>query len=176
MRPSIKNEATPILLPPGELAKYAAKARNGEYQFFIKPDIYIWFNGNIAVTCFITDGYARGHLTKRTSQQVEQDKKSLAAAMAKQASRPNPAVYRDRFAPGDQVTWRNDNFATRTGGRDRFGRYLTVKEVREVTSNIGDIGHTQWVTLEEDPKAGFGLNASCFSGAYFCHAGEPFET
>jgi hypothetical protein len=83
-------------------------------------------------------------------------------------------IYEDRFKFGDAVTWRDENSATRTGGRKRLGDRLTIKDVHEVSGSRRDVGHTQHVTIMEDPNAGFGSNEHCFSGAYFRHL-APWE-
>lgn len=38
-------------------------------------------------------------------------------------------IHEDIFKPGDLVTWRNDDMATVTGGRRKFGNVLTIKDV-----------------------------------------------
>jgi hypothetical protein len=81
-------------------------------------------------------------------------------------------IYQDRFAPGDLVTWRSDDYAKMTGGRDRFGNRLTIKEVHDAPGDLRHRGHTQIVTLYGDPEAGFGTTGSCFSGAFFRHLSE----
>jgi hypothetical protein len=79
------------------------------------------------------------------------------------------SIYKDRFKPGDVVTWRNEEYATMTGGRSRLGERLTIKKIRDVINNFHEVNHMQHVTLVEDPNAGFDLNSSCFSGVYFRH-------
>lgn len=81
-------------------------------------------------------------------------------------------IHRDRFAIGDVVTWRDEDKATMTKGRERLGNRLVIGDVREVTRSLRDVGHTQHVTIEGDKDAGFNSNQWCWSGAFFRHLGE----
>jgi hypothetical protein len=85
-------------------------------------------------------------------------------------------IYKNRFKPGDVVTWRDEEHATLTNGRLRLGNHLTIKETREVTTAVHEVGHTQHVTLMEDVRAGFELRRSCFSGSFFRHLIPEEET
>jgi hypothetical protein len=86
------NESRPMLLPPGMLKQYADRARKGDYQYHLKPDIYVWFVGFQAITVFINGDAQSGHVTKRTASQLEADKLSMAAAVRRQAERNKGAV------------------------------------------------------------------------------------
>lgn len=75
------------------------------------------------------------------------------------------------------ITWR-ESMEPSIDGRRRFGNKLTVKDVKAVPPRTQrDAGHTQFVTIMEDPKATFEGDweqASYFSGAYFRHL-APWE-
>lgn len=80
-------------------------------------------------------------------------------------------IHRDRFAVGDVVTWRDEDKATMTQGRERLGNRLVISDIREVTHSLRGVGHTQHVTIEGDENAGFKSDQWCWSGAYFRHLG-----
>jgi hypothetical protein len=86
-------------------------------------------------------------------------------------------IYKNRFKPGDIVTWRDEEHATLTNGRLRLGNHLTIKETREITvAAQWEVGHSQHVTLMEDVSAGFELSSSCFSGSFFRHLSPEEKT
>jgi hypothetical protein len=84
-------------------------------------------------------------------------------------------IYEDTFKPGDLVTWRDENYATLTSGRRRYGDRLTIKAVRPIIDrrNARGAGHNQLVTIQEDPNSAFARN-NYFSGAFFRHL-APWE-
>jgi hypothetical protein len=80
-------------------------------------------------------------------------------------------VATDRHEVGDLVVWRDDNFATITGGRRRYGDGpFRVLEVRDAPlyvtgaewSNHKSMGHTQHVTVRMSTS-----EKEVFSGAFF---------
>jgi hypothetical protein len=77
----------PVLLLPSMLKQYADRARKGDYEFHLKPGIYIWLVGSQTVTVFINGNSASGHVVMRTPLQHEAERLSLAAAMRCQAER-----------------------------------------------------------------------------------------
>lgn len=69
-----------MLLPPKMTKTFADRARNGDFEYHIGAGIYIWFQGNQKITLIGLDA-STGTITKLTSAEVEQDKKSFAASM-----------------------------------------------------------------------------------------------
>jgi hypothetical protein len=78
-------------------------------------------------------------------------------------------VHEDTFKEGDIVTWRDEERATVTDGRKRFGDRLTIKDISHVFAHdLRYTNHTQMVSIWEDPEASY------FSGASFRHL-APWE-
>jgi hypothetical protein len=78
-------------------------------------------------------------------------------------------VHEDIFKPGDLVTWRNDEMRRLWPSSYPLGDRLTIKDIVPVPSwNIHPVGHTQLVSVMEDPEA------REFSGAYIRHL-APWE-
>lgn len=71
---------TTQLLPPKMLAQYIERAKNGDYEYKLKGDIYLWFSGNQEI-CVI--GGCTGHVTKYTTKQTA-DKKAELTKYAKE--------------------------------------------------------------------------------------------
>lgn len=76
---------------------------------------------------------------------------------------------KDKFVIGQRVIWANDEMATITNGRDRFGDGpFVLSEVIDRSynkyddfgSNWQSMGHTQHVKIENDFE-------SLFSGSFF---------
>lgn len=77
---------TAMPLPPGQLASYAQRARAGNYEYHLTPDIYVWFVGNQKIVIFDWDK-PTGHVVKLTTEETMYEKKTLARAMERQAQK-----------------------------------------------------------------------------------------
>lgn len=78
---------TAMKLPPKMCAQYTERARNNDYEFHLKPDIYVWFNGNQKVVVIGLKN-SSGHVVKLTTAEVEHEKLALTASMRRQKERP----------------------------------------------------------------------------------------
>ena len=92
-------------------------------------------------------------------------------------------TYQDKFKVGDKVTWRNDGYATVTGGREKLGDGpFQITQVRDIDESAEydpydhqymgqqSAGHTQHVVIAESPTVTFTTGRTApryFSGAYF---------
>lgn len=85
------NESKPVLLSPGMLKHYADRARKGDYEYHLKPDLYVWFEGFEVVKVSVTGDKTSGHVIKLTALQLEAEKRSMAAAVRRQAERRRTA-------------------------------------------------------------------------------------
>lgn len=84
-------------------------------------------------------------------------------------------VHEDVFKPGDIVTWRDDEMRRRWPQSHRWphshplGDRMTIKDTtRAIPWNVHAVGHTQLVSVMEDPEA------REFSAAYIRHL-APWE-
>lgn len=61
-------------LPPKMTELFAKRAREGDYEFKLDSNLFVWFRGNNEVVLFGPDA-PTGHVSKLTTRELEQKKK-----------------------------------------------------------------------------------------------------